>query len=292
MRKTSWIYPVAVLALLVLCSAGNPAEESFDYVVTVGNEKLTFLARPELGYVVKTQQKIGGFSTLNSTLSLLASEQIKPIRGLDRHGMWVVEDKQPAGENDKTISALGSHSQVKYVAPLFSCEGETVAIIPEIVTRLKEGVIREDLAPVCQSMHLRIKKRMEFTTQEYLLEVLGPGAEAVFTALDNLNNVEWIEWAAPNTASQRKRSEPAVSEMHYSAIQEHLSDDRGTSDTSGFIPNDEYFPYQWHLHNTGQFGGTPDADINAPEAWEITLRATQILWLPYMTAALIWATLI
>ncbi|MHC4580003.1 MAG: S8 family serine peptidase [Planctomycetota bacterium] len=43
-----------------------------------------------------------------------------------------------------------------------------------------------------------------------------------------------------------------------------------TSNTSGFIPNDEYFPYQWHLHNTGQSGGTPDADINAPEAWEIT----------------------
>jgi hypothetical protein len=27
---------------------------------------------------------------------------------------------------------------------------------------------------------------------------------------------------------------------------------------------------QWHLHNTGQSGGTPGADINAPEAWEIT----------------------
>ncbi|MHC4627269.1 MAG: S8 family peptidase, partial [Planctomycetota bacterium] len=39
------------------------------------------------------------------------------------------------------------------------------------------------------------------------------------------------------------------------------------------IPNDlcgEYWPMQWHLHNTGQSDGTPDADINAPEAWEIT----------------------
>ncbi len=39
------------------------------------------------------------------------------------------------------------------------------------------------------------------------------------------------------------------------------------------IPNDlcgEYCHAQWHLHNTGQSGGTPGADINAPEAWEIT----------------------
>ena len=270
MRKTSWIFPVAVLALLVLCTTASPAEESFDYVVAVGNEKLTFVARPELGYVVKTQQKTGSMSVLSSTLSFLASEQTKPIRGLDRYGVWVVENERPRSENENAIGLLKAHGQVQYAAPLFSSNGQTIAIIPEIVVRVKPDTNLAELESLCESMDCRIKKRMEFTTQEYLLEVLGPDAEAVFTALDNLNNVEWIEWAAPNTASQRKRSEPAVSEMHYSAIQEHLSDDRGTSDTSGFIPNDEYFPYQWHLHNTGQFGGTPDADISAPEAWEIT----------------------
>jgi hypothetical protein len=43
-----------------------------------------------------------------------------------------------------------------------------------------------------------------------------------------------------------------------------------TSITPIVIPNDEYWPMQWHLHNTGQSGGTPGADINALEAWEIT----------------------
>ena len=36
------------------------------------------------------------------------------------------------------------------------------------------------------------------------------------------------------------------------------------------FPNDSLFQEQWHLHNTGQTGGTIDADINAPEAWEIS----------------------
>lgn len=35
------------------------------------------------------------------------------------------------------------------------------------------------------------------------------------------------------------------------------------------IPDDTRFDEQWALHNTGQTGGTPDADIDAPEAWEI-----------------------
>lgn len=34
-------------------------------------------------------------------------------------------------------------------------------------------------------------------------------------------------------------------------------------------PNDQFFHLQWGLHNTGQSGGTVDADIDAPEAWEI-----------------------
>jgi len=37
------------------------------------------------------------------------------------------------------------------------------------------------------------------------------------------------------------------------------------------IPNDPNFANeQWSLNNTGQNGGTPDADIDAVEAWDIT----------------------
>ncbi len=35
-------------------------------------------------------------------------------------------------------------------------------------------------------------------------------------------------------------------------------------------PNDPFFSQQWALNNTGQSGGTADADIDAPEAWDIT----------------------
>jgi len=35
-------------------------------------------------------------------------------------------------------------------------------------------------------------------------------------------------------------------------------------------PNDPSFGQQWDMHNTGQTGGTTDADIDAPEAWDIS----------------------
>ena len=44
-----------------------------------------------------------------------------------------------------------------------------------------------------------------------------------------------------------------------------------------YIPNDPRFSEQWGLHNTGSSGGTTDADIDAPEAWEITSGDTSVI---------------
>ncbi|MHC4619156.1 MAG: S8 family serine peptidase [Planctomycetota bacterium] len=43
------------------------------------------------------------------------------------------------------------------------------------------------------------------------------------------------------------------------------------------IPNDTRFAELWGLHNTGQNSGTPDADIDAPEAWDIATGSRQVV---------------
>lgn len=42
-------------------------------------------------------------------------------------------------------------------------------------------------------------------------------------------------------------------------------------------PNDTYFSQLWGLNNTGQTSGTVDADIDAPEAWNITTGSTDVV---------------
>jgi len=255
-----------LLAVLVLWPAQSPAKE---YVLTVGNEQLRFVPQAEKGYVVKQASRPAGISALAGTL-FLEEGKVQPIGGLDRHGLWIVENDGPASRNDAVMAELIQNGAAEYAAPLFSSNGETVAVIPEIVLRVHSGVDARQVHFLCESMALAIIKPMEFTTQEYLLDVLGPDAEAVFTALENLNDVEWIEWAAPNTASQPKLRGQALANGSDSGEQLRISSSGQDANSLGVFPNDEYFPRQWHLHNTGQSGGTPNADINAPEAWEIT----------------------
>ncbi|MDK1288870.1 S8 family serine peptidase [Pseudoalteromonas umbrosa] len=43
------------------------------------------------------------------------------------------------------------------------------------------------------------------------------------------------------------------------------------------IPDDSLFDQLWGLNNTGQTGGTNDADINAPEAWDISIGSRDVI---------------
>ncbi len=43
------------------------------------------------------------------------------------------------------------------------------------------------------------------------------------------------------------------------------------------MPNDSRFDELWGMHNTGQTGGTDDADIDAPEAWEISTGSSNVV---------------
>ncbi|MBZ5720022.1 MAG: S8 family serine peptidase [Acidobacteriia bacterium] len=42
-------------------------------------------------------------------------------------------------------------------------------------------------------------------------------------------------------------------------------------------PTDPLYPDMWNLHNTGQSGGTPGADIHAPEAWGLSTGDSSVV---------------
>ena len=83
----------------------------------------------------------------------------------------------------------------------------------------------------------------------------------------------------------------AISEGNYAVRVSHYADIDGVSGASSFkfkidgseffnsaiIPNDSLFTSQWHLLNTGQFGGIDNEDIVAPEGWKIRSDASEII---------------
>lgn len=63
--------------------------------------------------------------------------------------------------------------------------------------------------------------------------------------------------------------DPAIEYIEPDYLVYAVRPQQSASDTTR-IPNDPRFRELWGMHNTGQTGGTPGADIDAPQAWMIT----------------------
>lgn len=59
----------------------------------------------------------------------------------------------------------------------------------------------------------------------------------------------------------RRQSEVTLAQLNYYVSKREIQET---------FPSDPSFPSQWNLHNTGQNGGLEDADVDAPEAWDIS----------------------
>jgi gliding motility-associated-like protein len=60
-------------------------------------------------------------------------------------------------------------------------------------------------------------------------------------------------------------------------IEQNTSRNPNKNSILSYVPNDPDYNQQWHYNNTGQSGGTIDADIDLPEAWDLQAGSDQVI---------------
>lgn len=116
----------------------------------------------------------------------------------------------------------------------------------ELLVKLKDGASTQQLNSLQNQVNAQVVRHFK-SINVYQLKI--PTTLAVDTAVSQLKQNPLVEYAQPNY-------------LYY------------LDDT---VPNDPGFGSLWGLHNTGQDGGVPDADIDAPEAWDITTGSDQVV---------------
>jgi hypothetical protein len=103
-----------------------------------------------------------------------------------------------------------------------------------------------------------------------------------FNALNNIDVVrkeKWADWYVLRVKNPKNTNALKMANLYYEnpitefAVPNFIRILKPMSVT----PNDTYFPDQWCLNNTGQSGGTPHSDIDAPEGWEISTGSSDIV---------------
>ena len=177
--------------------------------------------------------------------------------------------RQPVREREDYVERIGARIQIvsvetscnensmtmykiddKISLPIINIANETEAVLlPEII--LKQKNPSNDISLLCKKYKLTLIK----DTKRYQVYSV-PITSNVISIANEMYETGLFDYAYPNSFC--------------SSVQ------------TAYIPNDSYFQYQIAYHNTSQVlpnghSGTANADINAPEAWEITKGSPDII---------------
>jgi subtilisin family serine protease len=110
-----------------------------------------------------------------------------------------------------------------------------------VLVQLQPGVTRQEFSTVMDRQKYAIEKVLVRRLNIVSLRLQSPALTPV-AAVADLRRNPWVKHAQLDHRLTRRQT----------------------------FPDDPQFPSQWNLHNTGQTGGAFDADIDAPEAWDLS----------------------
>ncbi|UCE49927.1 MAG: S8 family serine peptidase [Phycisphaerales bacterium] len=153
----------------------------------------------------------------------------------------------------ETVHDLELIPGVVQAAPVYIREDSGLELIPtdQFIVKLAEGTSYAELEAFSEVLGAIVVRPLRGTADQFILFIPGSTPEELLSTCEIYWQDPAFEWAHPNFLSKAIKC--------------------------AIAPNDTLYSRQWHLNNTGQSGGRHDADIDAPEAWEMTTGSSQVI---------------
>ncbi|HWQ80940.1 MAG TPA: S8/S53 family peptidase [Ignavibacteria bacterium] len=209
--------------------------------------------------------KTRGLQTPEGLTSVLRSyAEIAPITDIDRNEKrHFINLKTPVTESalKNLIASINRNEEIEYSSPVYSPQnggGNTVlqGLIDEILVQFKphlsEGVINDYL----NNAGFAVRQTLELSGgKSYVLKIQDNKKLLSIDAANSLYESGMVNWSEPN--------------FYFSGL-------------LCFTPNDQYFPLQWAIRNTGGnipggVIGTAGSDTRVDSAWNLTTGTPQCI---------------
>jgi len=151
----------------------------------------------------------------------------------------------------QALERLSKLTEIKYCTPVFQFCNMKLILRDEFTVRFKPEVTEEYIHSLNVENTVEVVRKSPYRHNRYVLRVINPKSKNAIEAANIYNEHPQVKYGTPN----------------FIVIGGYLD----------MYPDDTYFQQQWGMHNTGQTGGTKDADIDAPEAWDIATGNNEII---------------
>lgn len=185
-----------------------------------------------------------------STISLSKSVDTSTIQTLHNFAIISMSGSRSITSVINTISSLNSNNSIMIAAPFFTYlpDSTSQGITEQFIVKLKNSSDLFELEQIATETNTTIYKQNEFMPDVYTL-IADKNSQGNALEMANLFYESGkFEFCQPNFIRIVKPS----------------------------CATDPSFIHQWALKNTGQNGGTQNADINICKAWEITQGCSNI----------------
>jgi len=242
----------SILYILICVSVTAASEESDFYYYSSGYKNTLPLSRETLAVrfkrEVSLQQKEAVVQSAGN-LALFSQREELPVFKLT---LLPLSDEAKEENIIQTINTLNTKSEVEAAFPVFHFPDAELILMDEFIVKFAPSVSQAEIEVFNTLHNVEIVRKPEWT-ERYTLRVKNPKGTDVLTMAKLYYENPISEFAMPNFVRKLK--------------------------PMSVTPDDTYFSSQWALNNTGQEppGGTPDADIDAPEGWDISTGSSDIV---------------